>query len=437
MKRSLESKPNYSSVIRTIAAILLVLCTASQISCARKNVNVDIPEAQPVSVSKEKPVAEKTPYRVYIESEDYKLALYEPQNGVYAGAYINSGVLSEIDDFEAQAGEHVMYVAHYKLGDAFPINWLLDVMAHNKLPYIVITAQNSYDPYDLELLAKAAAEVGRFYVPIFVDLYPNADLDSYNPKEYVNFYRQAHEIFNEHASNAALVFSVSSQDAAAALYYPGNEYADWVGINVKTGADGNADEISASIEKICRRFQKEKPLIISSLAVGHISAADHVYKTEKAQQLLSEIYRTVSERYPRIKGINYINIDCLGESAGYYNEELEEENYLVTDEEAIKAAYKKAITGEGFTREAAYQSAGEADGEYLITAYDAYLHEGEMYISADVFYNEINLKGVSSIIGESLEIDGEDYFRLELLKNYSLKKVQVDEARRIVYLGAL
>jgi hypothetical protein len=60
-----------------------------------------------------------------------------------------------------------------------------------------------------------------------------------------------------------------------------------------------------------------------------------------------------------------------------------------------------------------------------------------MYINADVFYNEINLKGVSSLTGERREIDGDNYFRLELLNDYSLKKVSVDETERIVYLGAV
>jgi beta-mannanase len=51
--------------------------------------------------------------------------------------------------------------------------------------------------------------------------------------EYTAFFRSAREYFNRYASNAALVWSIDADSLHLMdRHYPGDDYVDWVGINI-------------------------------------------------------------------------------------------------------------------------------------------------------------------------------------------------------------
>lgn len=415
--------------------IVLLILVLTLTSCQSKNkvLREEAPETYEASIIMDTPIPDKIPYTVYAQTKKYGLSLYEPEEGRYAGAYILSDEISEIEDFEAIAGEHAIYLYDMKVGDTFPMRWLLSCMANQKTPYIVVNPQNSYDPFNMKVLSELADEIGRFYVPVYVDLYPNANLQLYDPKEYKDFFKEAYKLFKTQASNAAIVFS-SDQPAEAYLYYPGDDYTDWVGVNIQIGAEDSAEDIFSNIDNIYYRFQKEKPIMISSCALSHISGENHVYRTDEAAGKLHRFYERIVQRYPRIKGINYININCIEKDLSYSNQKLGSDNYLVTDEKLMLDEYKSAVAGSGFIGAIDYQSHTDNSSEYFMSPFPAYLYENDMYISSNTIFYDLNIKGFSSYSDEKAILNGEVYYKMELLNKDRIKNIRTDEMEKAVYL---
>lgn len=418
-------------MLKPIFFILVLVLTSCQVK--NKAAQEDTEETYEVSIVMDTPVPDKIPYTVYTQTKKYDLSLYEPEEGRYAGAYILSDDLSEINDFEAVAGEHAVYLYDIKVGDTFPMSWLLSCMSNQKTPYIVINPQNDYDPFNMDVLSELADEIGRFYVPVFVDLYPNASLRLYDPEEYKAFFMEAYKLFKSRASNAAIVFS-AEQPAEAFLFYPGDNYTDWVGINIQMGTSDSVEDIFKNIDNLYYRFHKERPILISSFALSHISGENYVYRTEEAAGRLRSFYDQIIQRYPRMKGVNYININYIEEKSIYSNQKWDNDNYLVTDEKLILDTYKNAVSGSGFISAIDYQSHMDNSSEYFSSPFPAYLYENDMYISSNTIIYDLNLKGFSSYADEKAILDGEVYYKLKLLEKNRLKDIRTDERERAVYL---
>lgn len=422
------------SIYKRIIFFIFIIAILTSCGAGNKPAHRENAEIHEASVIIDAPLPDKVPYAVYTQTKKYGLSLYEPEEGRYAGAYILSDEVSEIEDFEALAGSHSMYLYDIKVGDIFPIRWFLSCMANSKTPYIVVNPQNGYDPYNIEAITQLADELSRFYVPVFVDLYPNAELNRYSPEEYKEFFKEAGKILKKRASNAAIVFSVPyDKPDSAYLYYPGDEYVDWVGINVRLNAAEKASDVFTNIENIYFRFQKEKPIMISSLAVSHISGENYVYRTKEAAKTLGGFYESIITRYPRIKGVNYLNINGIEKEGFFSDRDYSGENYLVTDENIMLAAYENAVSDNAFIEKIDYMSCGDISEEYLLSPFPAYLYENEIYISSDTVCYDLNIKGFNAGGYDSEVFNGETYYKIKLLEKSGFTNIRVDQDKRTVY----
>jgi hypothetical protein len=178
-----------------------------------------------------------------------------------------------------------------------------------------------------------------------------------DPEAYIRKWRLVHDAMARLAPKVAMVWCPNATPIPQIdRYYPGDDYVDWVGVNAYVVSihdnqpDRNAEhENPADLFKyIYRRYSARKPMMICETGVTHYAAAlgrpDYAF----AEARIGHLYGCLPRLYPRIKAICYYDVDnTKGTATGRpFN------NYLLTDNQRVLAAYKRAIAPDYFLSEA-------------------------------------------------------------------------------------
>ncbi|MCL2593499.1 MAG: glycoside hydrolase family 26 protein [Defluviitaleaceae bacterium] len=373
-------------------------------------------EANPIEADKAFDISGRERLNIYFERE-ITLSVYEPKAGVYLGAYIlsNRYINFNIANFEAAAGrEHSIYMYHKQIGDSFPQEFILSCIANLKAPYIVLSPEDPSNPFRTDKIAELAKNFGSFFVPTFIELYPSMRTNGYNPQEFIEFYRYVREVFRRHATNVAFVFSICESEIPDFLeYYPGDDYVDWIALNVtrKIDDDGNPsfleDDVFNKINFVYHTFQERKPMILN-LAISHFSTFNHVYHSMTAGREIERIYTTIAQSYPRIRAINYLDYN----SANPVNRPLGRDNFSITGNQTVLSYYQNVIDSEKFLSELDFSTGGEKILIPIKSAFSGYRILGEYYISENILRLELNF---DKVFDEFIEINGKKYINISLL----------------------
>ncbi len=181
-------------------------------------------------------------------------------------------------------------------------------------------AAGKYDAY----ITRFAREAGNG--PLFIRFghEPNSDWYGWSgknsgPEHYVKAFRRVRTIFlNQGNQNSKFIFSVNSEDVPAAAwnrfekYYPGDEYADVIGIDAYNWGDGREawqkwtaprTMLGAAYERAVKAFPS-KPVFLTETA----SCPDGGDKALWVKQLLGSI----GKHFPAVKAIIWFNFkkDC-------------------------------------------------------------------------------------------------------------------------------
>nr|WP_255572067.1 glycosyl hydrolase [Celeribacter sp. PS-C1] len=126
----------------------------------------------------------------------------------------------------------------------------------------------------------------------------------WEPETYITAYRHMIDVCRDSAPNISVMWSPLG-DEGMEDYYPGDDYADIVGLSVfglqawdqaKYGKDRNFDDIFAP--RYERATQFGKPIAVAEL--GYVGNADYV-------DLWKNGVRVVKEDYPQLVGVVYFN----------------------------------------------------------------------------------------------------------------------------------
>jgi len=280
--------------------------------------------------------------------EPLVLARLEPRSGTYIGAYIRSEriIAGNIEAFEQMTGRsHSFYTYFLKLGQQFPSDWVLNCIALMKTPSIVIEPSNIADPFNRQLLRDTARSFGEIYVPMFVHFYPVSHNARYNADEYVAFFRAAQEYFTQYASNVAFVWVIDADSLHLMdTMYPGDEYVDWVGINLFVDSQMTIEDVKITLDTFYFHFHERKPIFISQLGISNFSTTDHAHRVAEASLMMEQIFEAIEQYYPRIKAVNYMSINSIDparDRGGIYN-------FSIIDNEHITRAYTASIASPHF-----------------------------------------------------------------------------------------
>ncbi len=255
----------------------------------------------------------QVPLELYVE-DDIKRGIYEPTTGIYTGAYVekDANVAGDLLAYEKIVGQtQIFKVFEYNLKESLPSQEILKCIAQKKVPYIKIVLRSDCDLTPLYHLIFDLK--GSYNVPVFIELYPLTS-QSYTPLQYKKTYQRAYEIIHKYVKQAVIVWSTDETRVLdMPVYYPGDKYVDWVGINIYIPRYKKGERYiyqgTQNLDFWYKNFQHTKPMLISSLAISHFSRVDHVYTISETQEQLDLFYNQVLTSYPRLRGILYMDID--------------------------------------------------------------------------------------------------------------------------------
>jgi Glycosyl hydrolase family 26 len=296
------------------------------------------------------------PLAIPASDPDAPVEVVIPEHGAYAGAFIDFGeteedvTLDTIEQFETMIGKHQAIIASssYWGEQDFPTRSLTVIWQHHSLPLVfwspwdrpyeqnmgpdrfslkAIIAGN-WDKY-IDDWADAAKAFGKPMIVVFGnemngDWFPwsgiyyggnepanNEETKWQGPETFKAAYRHVVDrVRRRGADNIKWMFHTNNYSYPldtwnfAPAYYPGPEYADWLGLSVY--GQQFKDEPWADIPSLVdwpyeemSRLDASKPIMVAEWATGEFPHSGN--KGEWIRQGL-EMFRT---RYPRIKGAVY------------------------------------------------------------------------------------------------------------------------------------
>ncbi|MCU0316237.1 MAG: hypothetical protein MUC92_06565 [Fimbriimonadaceae bacterium] len=268
-----------------------------------------------------------------------RLAKYEPESGCYLGAFIdldpnqgktflcqNGHTRKLPDEFEKKTGkEHAMYFFYLGYGRPLPMDWVLRLHELDKYVHVALEPNDGLDKVkDDQYLRDLADEMHKSGARIFLrfasEMNGNWVAWNGNPRQYIEKWRLVTRVMRERAPNVAMVwcpytFPRGNIDS----YYPGDEWVDWVGVNMYSVTYFNqnkrtpAKDIVASsmLDAVYQRYSARKPIFICEYGVTSYSALEDKEIPDFAIEKLSELFRSIRTKYPRVKAINYFSANAL------------------------------------------------------------------------------------------------------------------------------
>jgi len=125
-------------------------------------------------------------------------------------------------------------------------------------------------------------------------------------------------------------------------------------------------------------FAGRKPIQISEYGATHYTATDGRSYVDFAVRKMTRLYTGLLARYPRVKAVYYFDADTL---IGW-PEERRINNYALTDDPAVLAAYSRAIADERYLSKVGEDRAGEIGGELFRVWDEIYERRGATYLAA-------------------------------------------------------
>ncbi len=311
------------------------------------------------------------------------LAKYEPTNGCYLGAYIDLDPqlpISFVDiygtkrkrpaEFEARTERtHAMYFFYMGYGRPAPVDYLRYLAAKNKYVHIALEPNDGLDAVqDNEYLAQLATDLQESGAKVFLRFASemNGEWVAYHgdPEKYIEKWRLLTQIMRERAPNVAMVWCPYAMPLTNILsYYPGDEWVDWVGVNLynvtffnqnmkKPARDIGPREI---LRPVYEMLSPNKPIMICEYATTHYSAIEEQSVPYFAANNILELYHAIKTEFPRVKAINYFSSNNLMLAHRRNN------NYSLLAEPVVLETYRKVTADPYFLGEPQLES--RATGE--------------------------------------------------------------------------
>jgi hypothetical protein len=149
---------------------------------------------------------------------------------------------------------------------------------------------------------------------------------------------------HEEAPNVAMVWAPNDVPKYSMdQFYPGDDYVDWVGIDMYNEPYIYGDPASSmmqmspveKLDEVYSKYADRKPIMISETAVSHTTNGDGKSHTDWAILNMSRLYEVMPKKYPRLKSITWFNVNLrLRESKN---------DFLLRDDPKVMDAYKSFI----------------------------------------------------------------------------------------------
>ncbi len=392
--------------------------------------NKNVSDENIVAVNVQNNYKQMEVYNLY-KKDDYNLKKYEPEEDCYFGIFIEQtegDFIEEFEDFTKSSPSIYMY--SLKLGESYPLSWILNCYSNLKTPFItILPPENEKDLFNKQLMKNMAKDFGHLQIPMFISIYPVNNYFIDKNEEYIEFLQEAKAYFELYAPNVAIVWSVDKDLVYNAKdFYPGDSYVDWIGIDIyeNIGEDNKLNIMFKEFDYIYKNYSNKKPIFIN-LAISHFGSTSYNYNISDKVNEINRYFNNIPYKYKRLKMINYINYDTFKTS------KVNKQNYLITDNKKILEAYTQALNNGIFLDSVIFADNNrEVKQEYKLNSV-VYKIDNKFFVDENYFkLNKISLD--ETYLQDYIDIDNKKYYNLEnILKNTNMK-VSIDEKNKKVVL---
>ena len=294
------------------------------------------------------------------------LAKFEPETGCYLGAYIDLAeeITQNYNDmtgktrkypfeFEQKVGKpHAMYFFYLGYGRPLPLDWIRYLTSQGKLVHIALepnggldeVQENDYLNQLADDLRLSGALVFMRFASEMNGTWVNYHGDS---KLYKEKWRLVYNVMKERAPNVAMVWCpYAVPTATIEHYYPGDDYVDWVGVNMYNVSYLNQDpkfpathiKPADLLSFVYNKYSSRKPIMICEYGTTHYSALENEFLQDFAITNLNSLYGNLKTDFPKVKAINYFNVNNMNLAHRMNN------NYSVTHDEKVLETYRNVIS---------------------------------------------------------------------------------------------
>ncbi|WP_373230779.1 glycosyl hydrolase [Cohnella sp.] len=380
-------------------------------------------------------------WTVLVVKDDYQPAKFEPVSGAYLGAYViqDEFIKADMNTFNEVTGkQHASYFRYVGYGKPFPQTWVDSVIAAGAVPHIAFEPNNGLDEVEdnayLREFAQAANASG---VPIFLRYASemNGTWAAYSgdPKQYIEKWRLVHQVMEEEAPNVAMVWTVFTfPEQSITSYYPGDEYVDWVGVNVYNVVyhnndlrnRGDKEDPLKLLDYVYNTFSARKPIQISEFGATHYTVTDNSYHIDFAAQKITRMYKWLPTLYPRVKSIFYFDVNNLVNAP--VGRKIND--YSITNDPIVLNAYKNIVAKDYYLSKVT-EMPTEPRQELLSVRGLHFDNKGTLYSDVDVFRQFLGLK--VDVIGSRAIVSSGAFKKTYTIVSKSIPKGFYGDTRRV------
>lgn len=310
-------------------------------------------------------------FDLYTEGDNSNAVYYgaknEPESGVLAGIVSDGNGKPYADQppiFGHSFGCYSNYVEFDNRQTDLTRPLIDDIDGYDCVLCIPWNTSDVTQVYDNEeYIRKTLDNISKYDKPTIVRFAAEMNVSSLgdSPAAYIKAFRFAADIIHRDYPNIAVMWSPNDAGALnrpMELYYPGDEYVDWIGVSsfLKRDfmGDPNSERSSGlyfyvgdfawgqnplrELIKFMEENNIQKPVAVSEGAVVSYMPYDESDYSAWAEPRLRSMYWYIPMRYPQIKLITYFNHTTPGEDNGYdiYNKP----NYIdIIDEALLNGQY--------------------------------------------------------------------------------------------------
>ena len=292
------------------------------------------------------------------------LAKFEPATGCYIGAFIerDTNVRGNIPAFEdLTKKKHASYFTYVGYGRPFPSDWFAKVTRNGAAPHIAFEPNDGLQEVKDDAYLRAwARDAARTKKPIFLRWASEMNGEwgkkryGNGAKDYIALYKEKFalvaRVMREEAPNVAMVWTPFAEPARLIPdFYPGDEWVDWVGINIYSVYVHNGDPAQEAmnedpvdfLKQIYTLYGDRKPVHISEYAATIWCKGVGNETVEWAIVKAKRFYGALRDDYPRVKSVNWFCLDTV--SAGLANN-----NYSLLADGRMLATYRQLVADPHF-----------------------------------------------------------------------------------------
>ena len=302
-----------------------------------------------------------------VPNANARLAKFEPLSGCYIGAFIerDSTVKGSIPTFEELTKKkHASYFTYVGYGRPFPRDWVQKVARNGGAPHIAFEPNDGLDMVaDSAYLRAWARDAARTKVPIFLRWASemNGPWTKYGgkPDQYRAKFALVAKIMKQEAPNVAMVWTPFAKPTSSIeSYFPGDEWVDWVGMNIYSVFVHNGDRNRPSADEdpveflrfIYDNYSNRKPVHISEFAATIYCKGTEESTVDFAIAKANRFYSALRDDFPRVKSVNWFCLDTV--KAG-----LAHNNYSLLADGRMLAAYRELVADDHFLSHVAFNPA--------------------------------------------------------------------------------